>query len=114
MTCFSEAIEIDQDPLGRQGFRVRNTPEGAWPDPSVQIWKKPLADDSIAVVAYNFNGSAPTSITVTMEEVGFSGVTAVKVRDVFSRIDRGVYVGSFTTPPIATDGVGFYRLSLVH
>ena len=109
----AEAIAIDQDPLGRQGFRVRSTPEGAWPEPSIQIWQKPLADDSVAVVAYNFNGSS-TPIKFTMEEVGFSSVTAVAVRDVFARADRGVHVGSFTTPPIARDGVGFYRLSLAN
>ena len=78
------------------------------------MWQKPLADDGVAVVAYNFNGSTATPITFTMDEVGFSAVTAVKVRDVFGRADRGVHVGSFTTPPIAKDAVGFYRLSLAH
>jgi alpha-galactosidase len=104
------AISINQDRLGRQGFRVRNTPEGAWPGPSVQVWQKPLVD-GVAIVAYNFNGTQ-TPITIEFDDVGFSAVTAVKVHDIFAKADLGSFIGHFTTAAIPTDGSGFYKLTL--
>ena len=107
----AEAIAVNQDILGRQGFRVRNTPEGAWPGPSVQVWQKPLADDGVAVVAYNFNVSGPLPVTVDFDDVGFSAATPVQVRDIFAKAVLGTFTGRFVTAAIPTDGTGFYKLT---
>jgi len=57
-------IAIDQDPLGRQGRRVRK-------DGDAEIWTKPLADGSIAVALFN-RGTIPREITFRDEDMGFA------------------------------------------
>ena len=59
-----EVIAVDQDPLGMQGRKVRdNGPQ--------EVWMKPLADGSRAVILFN-RGTAAGGIAVTWEEIGLA------------------------------------------
>ncbi len=59
-----EVIAIDQDPLGRQGRRVRK-------DGDLEVWGRQLKDGDRAVILLN-RGSAEQEITVTWERSGIS------------------------------------------
>merc|ERR1740117_2674175 len=79
-----EVIAVDQDPLVRQARRVYNTN-------GLQVWRKDLADGSVAVALYNANDPGITGkIPLVFEEVGFSACDRVSVRDLLERRDVGV------------------------
>jgi alpha-galactosidase len=74
-----DAIAIDQDPLGRQGSRIRQ-------DGPIEVWKKPLIDGGVAVGLFN-RGDEPTRVDVTWSESGLTGRR--RIRDVWAAADRG-------------------------
>ena len=84
--CNSEVIDIDQDPLGKQGVIVRKTQD-------VFILKKPLEDGSLAVGLFNLT-TVPRSISVDWNELGLT--EAQTVRDVWRQRDRGSVAGRFS------------------
>jgi len=85
-----EVIAVDQDPMGRQGYRVGK--DGS----SAQVWAKPLSDGSLAVGLFNrANGWAQT-IPVAWESVGLHDRRPAVVRDLWKREDLGVFSGSFS------------------
>jgi len=74
-----EVIAVDQDSLGVQGTVVEN-----WP-PQLQVWMKPMADGSRAVLLLN-RASVPTTITATWERVGLK-TNQARVRDLWAHKD---------------------------
>jgi alpha-galactosidase len=74
-----DVIAVDQDPLGVQGTIVEN-----WP-PELQVWAKPMADGSRAVLLLN-RASVPTTIIATWERVGLKAKQA-RVRDLWTHKD---------------------------
>lgn len=76
-----EVIAVDQDPLGRQGRRVRDNGDQ-------EIWSKPLADGSRAVLLLN-RGAAPARLTVNWPEIGYTATTRAAVRDLWAHRDVG-------------------------
>jgi alpha-galactosidase len=74
-----EVIAVDQDSLGVQGTVVEN-----WP-PELQVWMKPMADGSRAVLLLN-RASVPTTITATWERVGLK-TNQARVRDLWAHKD---------------------------
>ena len=81
-----EVIALDQDPAGKQGYRV-------WQEGPYEVWVKPLADGSKAVGLFN-RGNSPMKITANFPDVGLSGT--VKVRDLWAHKDLGTASGSFS------------------
>jgi alpha-galactosidase len=87
----SEAIAIDQDPLGIQGFKYHSAD-------SVEVWFKPLANDEWAVCFLNRNEiPKPIEFNWTKEEVvdkvfdkepAFNLVT-YSIRNVWTHTDEG-------------------------
>ncbi|MCL1074320.1 glycoside hydrolase family 27 protein [Shewanella dokdonensis] len=59
-----EVIAIDQDVLGAQGQSVRK-------DGDSEIWRKPLADGSVAVALFN-RGAQSKTMTLTVADSGLS------------------------------------------
>ncbi len=57
-----EVIAVDQDKLGKQGWRI-------WKQGDLEIWKKPLAGGAVAVGMFN-RGTTPEPITVTWASLG--------------------------------------------
>lgn len=87
-----EAIAVDQDLVGRQGFRVgEDIFKG-------QVWAKPLVDGSIAVGLFNRSAKHPRTIPLAWESVGLHDRRPAMVRDLWKREDLGVFTGSFCAP----------------
>lgn len=74
-----ELIEIDQDPLGKQGTRVRN-------ENGLQVWQKALSDGSVAVALLNVS-EEDASMDVSLEEIGFKNGIKSTVRDLWEQED---------------------------
>lgn len=63
-------IAIDQDPRGVQGTTIRR--EGG-----TEVWRKPLADGSIALALFN-RSEVPTTIAYAPEDAGWQRFVAVR------------------------------------
>jgi alpha-galactosidase len=77
----AEVIAVDQDSLGVQGLLVASSP------PELQVWSKPLADGSRAVVLFN-RAPVPTTMSVSWNRIGIATDTAL-VRDLWAHEDVG-------------------------
>lgn len=89
-----EVIAVNQDPLGRQGYRVGKTD---WAGEIVETWAKPLHDGSIAVGLFNMGERNERRATVAWEALGLHDRRPCKVRDLWAGEDLGVFTGDFST-----------------
>src|SRR2546427_10301120 len=78
MLTNKEVIAVDQDSLGVQGMLVQE------PAPDLQVWSKPLADGSRAVVLLNRSG-LQTVVTASWRVLGVR--RPARVRDLCSHSD---------------------------
>jgi alpha-galactosidase len=83
-----DVIAVDQDPLGRQGRKVRD-------DGDVEVWAKELADGSRAVALLNRDTTA-ASVTVSWPEIGYPAGLEAVVRDLWAHRDVGRMRGRYT------------------
>ena len=83
----TDVIAVDQDKLGVQGRRLRQ-------DGPSEVWVKPLADGSKAVVLFN-RGPAPAEISVSWKELGVETSTA-EVRNLWLRNDLGRFLSGYS------------------
>jgi len=83
----TDVIAVDQDKLGVQGRRLRQ-------DGPSEVWIKPLADGSKAVVLLN-RGPAPAEISVSWKELGVETSTA-EVRNLWLRNDLGRFLSGYS------------------
>ncbi len=95
-----EVIAIDQDKLGRQGYRVSK--EGG-----IEMWIKPLENGDLAVGLFN-RGEQMTSVTAYWEILGLKGKH--KVRDLWVRRDMGPFRDSYSAE-VAGHGVTMLRIA---
>ena len=84
-----ELIAVNQDPLGKQGARVRKDGES-------EVWSKQLKNGSRAVVLFN-RGPDPVEITVKWEELGYASGVEAEVRDLWAGKKLGKFRGSFSS-----------------
>ncbi len=88
-----EVIAVDQDPLGIEGHR-------ALEDGDAEIWVKPLAGGSEAVVLLN-RGTRPLSIRLDWAQLGLPGYLPLHFRDLWRH--KGLPVAThhlaFEVPP---------------
>jgi len=89
-----EVIAVNQDPLGRQGYRVGRT-DWAWE--IVEAWAKPLVDGSIAVGLFNLGERNNRRATIAWESLGLHDRRPCIVRDLWKGEDLGAFTGSFST-----------------
>jgi alpha-galactosidase len=82
-----EVIAVNQDRLGAQGRRVRD-------DGDLEVWSKPLADGSRAVILFN-RGPEAKSIAVDWTELGYPATLKARVRDLWAHKDLGKQAGRF-------------------
>jgi alpha-galactosidase len=94
-----EVIALDQDPMGKQGFRVAQ--EGPF-----EIWMKPLADGSKALGLFNRQHTIE-SVRVNFSQIGIRG--PAQVRDLWLKKDLGVFTGSFSAY-VPSHGVVLVRI----
>jgi alpha-galactosidase len=81
-----EVIAVDQDPLGRQGFRVAQ--EGPF-----EVWMKPMADGSKVVGLFN-RQRTPEQMTVDFSQIDVFGDATV--RDLWLKKDLGSFDDNFS------------------
>lgn len=83
-----EVIAINQDPAGKQGYRVKSAN-------GLEVWVKPLGTDGTtkAVALLNRNSSA-ANITVNWSDIVMTG--SLNVRDLWAKADKGSFNGSYT------------------
>lgn len=81
-----EVIAVDQDPLGRQGFRV--TQEGPF-----EIWMKPMADGCKVVGLFNRQRTVE-QMTVNFSQIGIQ--SQASVRDLWMKNDLGTFRESYS------------------
>ena len=82
-----EAIAVNQDPLGKQGVKVRD-------DGDLEIWSKPLNDGSRAVVLFN-RSKRTQNMGVLWTEIGYPAHLNAKVRDLWQKKDMGSSIGGY-------------------
>ncbi len=83
----SEVIDVNQDPLGKQGFRVLQ-------DGLSEVWMRPLYDGTAAVALFN-RYFEKQEITAKWKDLGIKG--AHPVRNLWQKKDLGNFSDSFTT-----------------
>ena len=93
--CNSEVIDVDQDPLGRQGKVIRKSQQEL-------ILAKPLEDGSVAVGLFNLS-EGPLTISIDWKDVAKSGKLAV--RDVWRQHTIGSFAEGFKSQVAAHDVV---------
>jgi len=86
-----EVIEVNQDPLGVQGRKVRD-------DGMEEVWAKPLSRAATSVVFLN-RGESSVRMQVRFSELGMNGPQAV--RDLWERKELGSFKEAFSAevPP---------------
>lgn len=82
-----EVLEVNQDPLGRQGRRL-------WKDENLEVWFKEMEDGSKAVGLFN-RGEFSTNVKVAWKDLGLSGNQLV--RDLWRQKDLGDFPESYST-----------------
>jgi alpha-galactosidase len=76
-----EIIAIDQDSLGKQGYRVMRKD-------GLEAWKKPLSGNRLAIAFLNRNSTAQT-VTATWKELELRQGTRYSIRDVWKKASAG-------------------------
>lgn len=97
--CNPEVIDINQDPLGKQGYPV-------FTEDDLEVWTKPLEDGSLAVGLFN-TAEIGRSCTLNWTAIGLEGKK--RLRDLWRQKDLGAFEDSFTTD-IPRHGVCLLRL----
>jgi alpha-galactosidase len=85
-----EVLAVNQDPLGRQAARIKkNGP--------LEVWRKPLADGSVALALLN-RGSGAAEIGFSAGEVGLLDNTRGVIRDLWKQADVSELKPSYACP----------------
>jgi len=96
-----DVIAVDQDSLGVQGMIVADNP------PDLQVWVKPLADGSRAVLLFN-RASVPSSMTADFGRIGLVAREA-RVRDLWAHKDTSGVTARYTAT-VPSHGVVMLRM----
>lgn len=91
-----EVIAVNQDPLGRQGHKIKD--EG-----DLEVWEKLLSDGSRAVVLFNRSAEA-AEMKFLWQEIGYPAGLKFTVRDLWQHKDLGRFQGQFAIK-VAAHGV---------
>jgi alpha-galactosidase len=91
-----EVIAVDQDPLGREGERVRKNGD-------LEVWARQLNDGSRAVALLN-RSSAGAEVSANWEDLGYPEHLRASVRDLWQHDDLGKFSGKFSAS-VASHGV---------
>ena len=82
-----EVIAVDQDPLGKPGYRVSKTGD-------TEVWKRELEDGSLAVGLFN-RGEGEVKVSALWNDLGISGKKLV--RDLWRQKDLGKFNNNFSS-----------------
>nr|WP_281393311.1 hypothetical protein [Sphingomonas xinjiangensis] len=96
-----DVIDVDQDPLGKQGHRISDTGD-------LEVWSKPMADGGRALLFWN-RGKAPARIGADWTSMGLPSKLRMNVRDLWTKKDLGRLSGRYEAE-VALHGVVMVRL----
>ena len=82
-----EVIAVNQDPLGKQGRRVRK-------DGDLEVWAKQMQDGGRAVLLLN-RGESDREIAVSWPDIGYPSHLSAAVRDLWQAKDLGSFKDKF-------------------
>lgn len=85
----AEAIAVNQDPLGAQGYTLGHDGNKA------EVWRKPLGDGSVAVGLFNLHDERTRNLAVSWEALGIHDRRACVVRDLWAHEDVGEFTRVF-------------------
>jgi alpha-galactosidase len=94
-----EVIAVDQDSLGKQGYRIKQV--GA-----TEVWEKPLDDGSLAVAFFN-RGESPADVAVAWSDLGLQGRRPV--RDLWQQKDLGDFDSKYSIN-VAPHGAELFKM----
>ncbi|HXQ82184.1 MAG TPA: glycoside hydrolase family 27 protein [Opitutaceae bacterium] len=97
-----EAIAIDQDPLGRQGFRYRA-------GKAMELWAKELSNKEWAVCVLN-TGGAPAELSIDWGSLTFLTEAYYRVADVWASRALGANSSAPWAGEVDAHGVALFRL----
>jgi alpha-galactosidase len=100
----TEAIAVDQDPLGIMGSKVKI-------DGDREILVKVLKDSTKAVVLLN-RASSSTNMVVSWSDIGLDANAQCSVRDLWQHEDKGIFKGSYSGN-VEGHGVLFIKIKQV-
>ena len=98
----TEAVAVDQDVGGTPGRRVRA-------DGAAQVWARPLADGSKAVVLFNA-GDRPLTVTARRAELEIPP-GPVHVRDLWAHKDLGGVDKEYVAPDLPPHGCALLKVT---
>ena len=98
-----EVIEVDQDPLGKPGYRASKNGDA-------EVWIRHLEDGSIAVGLFN-RGENETEVTANWTDLGINGNQTV--RDLWRQKDLGRFKDKFTAS-VSRHGVVMVKMHQAH
>lgn len=102
----TEAIAVDQDPLGTQAMRIGVTNHA---EQRAEVWAKPLAGGSVAVGLFNLSDANDRLIEVSWESLGIEPERACVVRDLWQHEYAGEFTVSYSTR-VASHDVALLRV----
>ena len=94
-----DVIAINQDTLGKQGTRIKDTA-------TYEVWQKPLAGESCAIVIFN-KTDQPLAVHYNLEATGMKG--KIWIRDCWKKTAKQGVAGNYTTR-LAPHGVTMLKL----
>ena len=99
-------IAVDQDPAGKEGYKISDTG-------NQEVWVKPLADGSYAVLLLN-RGPNTVYMTTTTQKVGLAKAPSYKVLNLWSN-RNWQNSNPYTTKdliraPVSSHGVAMFRV----
>jgi hypothetical protein len=100
----SDAVQIDQDPLGLQSILSTQIA------PGLEVWSKPLSTPGARAVLLLNRTSAPAAISIRWSDLALHDDAAVSVRDVWAAKDLGTFQAPYAATVPAADAV----LLIVH
>jgi len=98
----TEVIAINKDPLRKQGDQVYNSG-------NQEVWARPLADGSEAVILFN-TGASSTTIDAKFSLWKWAAGTKASVRDLWAKKDLGTFTDSFSAT-VGSHEVVFIKLT---
>lgn len=81
-------------------FRSKHTGQCLTVLEELEIWAGPLANNTTAVVLLNRGSVYSQSITMQWSDIGLQDDRSATVRDLWRRMDLGVFQSNFTSPII--------------
>jgi alpha-galactosidase len=93
-----EVLAVNQDALGKQGWRARQ-------DGKSEVWMKPLADGTLAVAFFN-RGDSAADVSVRWSDLKLTGPQSL--RDLWREKDMGVQQTGYTVN-VAAHGAELFK-----